>query len=87
MPTPVVIMPPINHNDTNIEVQPCIVSPLKYFIKAKNIIKTAIKVIVNPIKVINFNGATEKDVIPSMLKANIFFNGYLDSPASRALRS
>ena len=44
-------------------------------------------VIVNPISVINFKGATEKDVIPSILKASIFFKGYLDSPASRAFLS
>ena len=39
-----------------------------------------------PAAEMNFKGATEKEVIPSMEKLSIFFNGYFDSPASRALR-
>lgn len=87
MPTPVVTMPPINHKETNMEVHPWMVLPSKCSTKAKIIIAIATKVIVNPIKVMNFRGATEKEVMPSMLKLSIFVKGYLLSPASRALRS
>ena len=73
--------------DTKIEVQPWIVAPLKCSTKAKTIITMATSVIAKPMNVMNFKGATENDVMPSILKANIFFKGYLDSPASRALRS
>ena len=47
----------------------------------------AINVMINPTQVINLNGATENEVIPSTLKAIIFLSGYFESPASRALRS
>ena len=87
MPTPVVIMPPINQSDTSMEVQPWMVFPWKCSTKAKIIIAIATNVIAKPMNVMNFKGATENDVMPSILKANIFFKGYLDSPASRALRS
>ena len=32
-------------------------------------------------------GLLEKEVMPSMAKATIFFSGYLDSPATRSPRS
>ena len=87
MPTPVVMMPPINHMETSKEVQPWMVLPWKCSTKAKMIITTATKVIARPRKVINFNGATENEVMPSILKLSILVNGYLLSPASRALRA
>lgn len=87
MPTPVVMMPPINHMETSMEVQPWMVLPWKYSTKAKIIMMTATKVIAKPRKVINLRGATENEVMPSILKLSILVNGYLLSPASRALRS
>lgn len=86
-PTPVVTIPPINHRDTSMDVHPCIVLPWKCSMRAKNIMMMATNVIVKPIKVIKRKGATEKDVMPSMLKLSILLSGYFDSPASRALRS
>ena len=83
MPTPVVIIPPMNHIETNMEVHPWMVSPLKYSTKAKTIITMTTNVIAKPMKVMNFNGATEKEVMPSILKASIFFNGYLTVSAIR----
>ena len=35
----------------------------------------------------NLIGLTLKDVIPSSANANIFFNGYFDSPANRSFLS
>ena len=87
MPTPVVMMPPINQSDTSMEVHPWMVFPWKCSTSAKIIMMMATKVIANPMKVMKRRGATEKDVIPSMLKLSIFVSGYLLSPASRALRS
>lgn len=87
MPTPVVMIPPINQRETSMEVHPCIVLPWKCSTKAKIIIMMAINVMVNPMKVMKRKGATEKEVIPSMLKLSIFVNGYFDSPASRAFLS
>ena len=55
--------------------------------KAKIIMMIATRVIARPRKVINFKGATEKEVMPSILKLSILVSGYLLSPASRALRS
>ena len=41
----------------------------------------------SPAKVINFSGAVENEVMPSMEKLIILPNGYFDSPAVRAVRS
>ena len=87
MPKPVVMMPPINHMETSMEVQPWMVLPWKYSTKAKIIMMTATKVIAKPRKVMNLRGATENEVMPSILKLSILVNGYLLSPASRAFRS
>ena len=81
MPTPVVMIPPTNQIDTMSDDQPLIVVPKKYSTIPKIIIQNAIKVIPNPIKVINFRGATENDVMPSIEKESILCKGYLDSPA------
>ncbi|MNP80876.1 hypothetical protein D3C76_1790870 [compost metagenome] len=40
-----------------------------------------------PIAEIRRIGVTLKEVIPSNANANIFFKGYLDSPANRSFRS
>ena len=45
MPTPVVMMPPINHMETSKEVQPWMVLPWKCSTKAKIIMMKATKVI------------------------------------------
>ena len=38
-------------------------------------------------QIISDSGWVLKEVIPSQAKESIFFNGYLDSPANRSLRS
>ena len=45
-----------------------------------------ISVIVSPANVINLSGAVENDVMPSIENESIFFRGYFDSPAVRAVR-
>lgn len=44
---------------------------------------TAISIKIQPSQKTMRTGLTEKDVIPSMAKFNIFLNGYFDSPAKR----
>lgn len=86
-PSEVVIIPPINHSDTRSDVQPSIVLPSTCLMMPKIIMTREISVMASPAKVINFNGAMENDVMPSTLKASIFFKGYFDSPFVRARRS
>ena len=74
MPTPVVMIPPINQRDTSMEVHPWMVFPWKCSTRAKIIMMMAMSVIAKPMKVMNFKGATENEVMPSMLKLSIFFN-------------
>lgn len=83
----VVMMPPMNQSDTRSEVQPSMVLPSTCLIMPNTIMTRDIKVMASPVKVINFSGAMEKDVMPSMLNESIFFNGYFDSPNVRARRS
>ena len=86
IPTPVVITPPMNHIDTISEVQPSIVLPIKCSYRPYIMVSNDISVIVSPANVMNLSGAVENDVMPSIENESIYFRGYFDSPAVRAVR-
>ena len=50
-------------------------------------VRSETRVMRSPATVMNFNGAVENDVMPSMENDIILRSGYFDSPAVRAVRS
>ena len=86
MPSPKSWIPPKKYIDTTIDVQPLTACPLIFVINAHTPMQKLKNAINAPKSVKIRSGFMLKLVIPSIAKLNILKNGYLETPATRAIR-
>ena len=80
-------MPSASQTDTSTQIHPATGIPQQRQISAARSPNPDKNPTPIPTPVIRDSGLVLNEVIPSQAKESIFFNGYLDSPANRSLRS